>query len=253
MTSQRLLLNPGCLIATTVACLAFAWPAIAQNQFNLNTLEAGQLILNIDANETVSVEQDTLNVAMQYSEQNRDRNDLQNEINENMRNAQRILSETDNIDYTIQRYQVYPVNIDRNGRINPDNQVWQGQQYLNMNSMNAEALLVVTARLQQAGLTVVNMNYSLSSEKFEEVADSLMNSALQKLQARAEEAARSLNKSRAELVEVNVNSGQNFDMSERGFMSAMAASVPDAMAVPVAQPGNSQVSLRVQARALLSP
>jgi predicted secreted protein len=120
-----------------------------------------------------------------------------------------------------------------------------------MSSINTEALLVVTARLQQRGLTVNSMNYSLSSEKYEEVSDSLMNAALQKLQARANEAASTLSKSTAALVEVSLNGGNN--QLFRGARASMAMDSMESMAVPVAEPGTTQVSLTVSARALLSP
>ena len=60
-------------------------PLLAQNQFNLNELQAGQLVLNLSATEQLSVDQDTLNVYMQYSAQGRNTSALQNEVNEAMR------------------------------------------------------------------------------------------------------------------------------------------------------------------------
>jgi len=221
-------------------------PLLAQNQFNLNELQTGQLVLNLSATEQLSVDQDTLNVYMQYSAQGRNTSALQNEVNEAMREALKILEATDNIEYSTQQYHVYNMQ----GR-NNQNPTWRAQQSIQMSSINAEALLVVTARLQQLGLTVNSMNYSLSSEKYEEVSDSLMNAALQKLQARANEAASTLNKATAALVEVSLNGGNN--QLFRGAMASMAMDSMESMAVPVAEPGTTQVSLTVSARALLSP
>ena len=221
-------------------------PLLAQNQFNLNELQAGQLVLNLSATEQLSVDQDTLNVYIQYSAQGRNTSALQNEVNEAMREALKILEATDNIEYSTQQYHVYNMQ----GR-NNQNPTWRAQQSIQMSSINAEALLVVTARLQQLGLTVNSMNYSLSSEKYEEVSDSLMNAALQKLQARANEAASTLNKATAALVEVSLNGGNN--QLFRGAMASMAMDSMESMAVPVAEPGTTQVSLTVSARALLSP
>ena len=221
-------------------------PLLAQNQLNLNELQTGQLVLNLSATEQLSVDQDTLNVYMQYSAQGRNTSALQNEVNEAMREALKILEATDNIEYSTQQYHVYNMQ----GR-NNQNPTWRAQQSIQMSSINAEALLVVTARLQQLGLTLNSMNYSLSSEKYEEVSDSLMNAALQKLQARANEAASTLNKATAALVEVSLNGGNN--QLFRGAMASMAMDSMESMAVPVAEPGTTQVSLTVSARALLSP
>ena len=137
--------------------------------------------------------------------------------------ALEILEATDNIEYSTQQYHVYNMQ----GR-NNQTPTWRAQQSIQMSSINAEALLVVTARLQQLGLTVNSMNYSLSSEKYEEVSDSLMNAALQKLQARANEAASTLNKATAALVEVSLNGGNN--QLFRGARASMAMDSMESMA-----------------------
>jgi len=113
-------------------------------------------------------------------------------------------------------------------------------------------LLVVTARLQEAGLTVSNMYYSLSRDRHEEISDSLLDAALAKLQARAERVAKTLGKDDAQLVEVTLNGSQPY-FGERVMMAEARSMDSMAMNVPVAQPGESQVSVTVNARALLSP
>jgi predicted secreted protein len=238
------------LLAALLSALLFSQPLQAQNTFDLDNLEPGQLILNLNATEQVSVEQDTLNVAMQFSVEGRDSTDLQNEVNQAIREARDILEGTDNIEYSIQQYNVYRVQPQGLSR-NPASSSWRAQQNIQMQSMSSEALLVVTARLQQAGLTVSNMNYSLSSDKYQQHADELLDAALLQLQVRADRVADTLGKDSAELVEVNINGSQNFfagrvAMAEFGTRNA-------AMAVPVAEPGETQVSVNVNARALLSP
>jgi len=221
----------------------------AQNPFNLDTLQAGQLMLNLTTNETTTVEQDTLNVSMHFSAQGRDSTDLQAEVNRVIREARDILKDTDNIDYVIQQYNVYII---QDGRPNRNDPTWRAQQGIRMSSLNSEALLVMTARLQKAGLVVSNMNFSLSSAKLEEVTRELMDTALRQLQSRADSAAATLGKSRADLVEVILNEGQNF-FGGRPMMAMEMRAMDAAMPVPVAEPGESQVSVSINARALLSP
>ncbi|MDY6963296.1 MAG: SIMPL domain-containing protein, partial [Pseudomonadota bacterium] len=75
-----------------------------------------------------------------------------------------------------------------------------------------------------------------------EVAASLMQDALKKLQARADEAASGLGKGSAELIEVSLDGSPNFAFRERGVaMMSMDAS----MAPPVAVPGETTVSMTV--------
>ena len=228
-------------------------PALAQNNFDLDDLEDGALILNLNATEQLSVEQDTLNVNLMYSRQGRDSTELQNEVNMVIREARDILDDTDNIDWSIQRYHVYNVQPQRQTRNDISNPVWRAQQNIQLQSMNSEALLVVTARLQQMGLTINNMYYSLSTERYQEVSDSLLDTALVSLQARAERVANTLDKDAAELIEVNINGSPGFFGGRMEMQSRSAFDTASAMAVPVAEPGETQVSVTVSARALLSP
>jgi predicted secreted protein len=237
---------------TLLPIAIFSLPLQAQNTFDLGDLEPGQLILNLNATEQVNVEQDTLNVAIQYSVEGRDSTDLQNEVNEAVRAAQNILEDTNNIEYSIQQYNVYRVQQQGLSR-NPSNTIWRAQQNIQMKSLNSAALLVVTARLQQAGLTVSNMYYSLSSDRYQQHADELLDVALLQLQVRADKVADTLGKDNAELVEVNINGSQNFFGGRMAMAEFNTRGGVDAMAVPVAEPGETQVSVNVNARALLSP
>lgn len=240
-------------IPALVLLLVTAIPVLGQNNFDLDNLDNGELILNLNATEQVSVEQDTLNVNLMYSLQGRDSTELQNDVNRVMRQARDILDDTNNIDWSIQQYHVYNIQPQRQTRNDISNPVWRAQQNLQMQSLNSEALLVVTARLQQLGLTINNMYYSLSTEKYQEVSDSLLDTALLSLQARAERVANTLDKDDAELIEVNINGSPGF-FGGRMEMSARASfDSAGAMAVPVAEPGETQVSVTVSARALLSP
>lgn len=242
----KFLMGLATLLLATVTHTVFA-----QNTFELDDLDDGEVLLNLNATEQMTVEQDTLNINMQYATQGRDSVAVQNEVNKALREAGKILEETDNIDYSIQQYHVYMLS-DGQRRKDLDNPVWRAQQGLQMTSSNSAALLVVTARLQEAGLTISNMRYSLSNEKYEEVADSLLEKALEKLQARAERVAKALKKDDAELVEVSINDHQNV-FGGRVMRAEAMVSDSAAMNVPVADPGESQVSLTVTARALLSP
>jgi len=236
-----------CILGLTL----FTLPVSAQNTFDLDDLDEGELLLNLNATEQVNVEQDTLNISMQFTVQGRDSAVIQNEVNAVMRNARDILEKTDNIDFSIQQYHVYMIQQGQSRR-DLDNPAWRAQQGIQMHSLNSEALLVVTARLQEAGLTVSNMYYSLSRDRHEEISDSLLDAALAKLQARAERVAKTLGKDDAQLVEVTLNGSQPY-FGERVMMAEARSMDSMAMNVPVAQPGESQVSVTVNARALLSP
>lgn len=233
-----------------VLCAFASTRVHAQNQFGLGTREPGQLLLNLSATEQREVPQDTLNASLQYAAQGRDRTALQNEVNTAMRRALEILEGTSGIEYSTTRYQVYVVDAGRPSRTDVENPVWRAQQEVSLKSLDSDALLEAMGKLQAAGLVVTSQYYSLSPERYEEVAAGLMQDALKKLQARADEAASGLGKGKAELIEVSLDGSPNFAFRERGaVMMAMDASV----APPVAVPGETTVSMTVSARALLSP
>lgn len=237
-------------LALTALALAASTATFAQNEFALGTRQPGQILLNLSASEQREVDQDTLNASLQYSAQGRDRTALQNEVNTAMRKALDILEDSNGIEYFTTQYQVYVVDAGRPSRTDVENPVWRAQQEVALKSMDSDALLEAMGKLQAAGLVVTSQYYSLSTERYEEVASDLMQAALAKLQSRANEAAAGLGKNEAELVEVSLDSSPNFAFRERAVY-AMAADA--AVAPPVAEPGKTQVTMTVSARAVLSP
>ena len=234
-----------------LVCILYAGAVAAQNEFDLGDLEAGQLLLNLSATEQTEVEQDTLTTMLEYSTQGKDKTAIQNEVNTAMKDVAKVLDATGDVDSSIQQYQVYIIQPGRPARADIENPVWRAQQSVRLTGKNSGAILELAGKLQEKGLNITGMFYSLSTERYEEVSDSLMQAALEKLQTRANAAAAALGKQSAELVEVSLNGNQNF------LPRAMAASVArDSLATiepPEASPGQTQVSLTVSARALLSP
>lgn len=229
-------------------------PAVlhAQNQFSLGSLQPGQLLLNLSATEQEDVEQDTLNVSLQYSAQGRDRTELQNEVNLALRKALDLLEADGRISYFTTQYQVYTIEAGRPTRTDIENPVWRAQQGVELTGTDSAVVLELTGQLQAQGLVITSQYYSLSSARYEEIAGRLTQSVLGKLQQRADDAATGLGKSSAELVEVSLDGSPNFAMRQRDFGVSMAMGAAD-MATPVAAPGETQVSVTVSARAVLQP
>ena len=225
---------------------------IAQNQFSLGTLEQGQLMLNLNITEQQSVEQDTLNANLSFVVQGRNRSEIQNELNSTMKEALDLLNAAAGLNYQTSQYQVYIVETNRPSKTDLSNPVWRARQSVQITSVDSVAMLETVGQLQNLGMTLSGLNYSLSPARYEEVSAQLLQAALAKLQNRAESAAVALGKSRAELVEVSMDGSPNFGgYRERGAVFAMAAD--STMATPVADPGETNVSVSVSARAVLSP
>lgn len=232
----------------SLLCVMAAGMAVAQNNFNLELLNPGEIMMNLNANEQVQVEQDTLHANLYFAAQGRDRVALQDEVNRKMAEAQEVLAESD-VESSIQQYRVHQVQPNRAIRGDAENPMWRAQQSLQLTSLDSGAVLDLVAELQGLGLTMGGMNYSLSNARQEEVADSLMADALAKVSARAEAAAAALAKSGVEIVELTINSGSNGGFYRASMTTASAMEV----ATPVAEPGMSTVTFNVSARAILLP
>jgi predicted secreted protein len=112
---------------------------------------------------------------------------------------------------------------------------------------NAATLLALAGELQGMGMVMNNLSYRLSSERAEEVRDSLMEIAITKARAKAERAARALGKTQIDVSALSVDGGYEF--APPVMMRAMAMDARE-MAAPVAEAGESEVSLTVNLQAV---
>ncbi|MEX0619886.1 MAG: SIMPL domain-containing protein [Pseudohongiellaceae bacterium] len=233
-----------------VMLLAISAFADAQNSFDLDVLNPGEIMVNLNVSEQTQVEQDTLHAGLYFAAQGRDRIALQDEVNSKMADALEVL-EGSEVDYSIQQYRVFQIQPGRPTRGDGENPLWRAQQGVQLSSQDSAAVLDLVAELQSLGLTMGGLNYSLSPERHEEVADSLMAAALAKLRDRAAAAAAALGKGDMEIVEVTMDTGNNNGFF-RGATTAMSMEAMD-MAAPVADPGLTTVTFTVSARAILVP
>lgn len=245
---------PRPLYALSLLYLLSAAPlSQAQNQLSLGELQSGQLALNLSLTEQRQVAQDTLNASLQYVAQGRDRRALQDEVNRKMAEALALLEDSSGIEFTTGSYHVYIVQAGRPGRADVETPVYRAQQSVQAHSTDSTLLLELTGQLQEAGLTLNGLHYSLSREAHSEVQSELLQEVLQNLQGRAQQAADALGKGKAELVEVSMD-GSPFAASPRMYAQASVMRVTEAdMAPPVAEPGETTVSVSISARAVISP
>ncbi|MDR2214153.1 MAG: SIMPL domain-containing protein [Pseudomonadales bacterium] len=230
--------------STLLLSLLFTTPLWAQNQFNLDTLQSGQLVLNLNTSDQREVEQDTLNARLEFILQGRDRIALQDQLNASMAQALELIKST-SIESNTSNYQAY---IAPDSFTSANNSLWEVRQGVILTSTDSAALLELAGKLQELGLTMSALYYSLSTARYEAVTEELTTQALGTLQQRAEAAARALGKSKADLVEVSMNGSYNFGLNREYSDMAMVSS-----AAPVADPGKTQVSVNLSARAVLSP
>lgn len=251
------------LIAPALALMMLSAPAQAQDgPKSALDLPPGHTLVNLSANERTEVDQDLLVASLQYQADNKDPRALQNEINSVMKKAVEKAKSYKDIEVSTEAYYVYPyeppvppvpVPMQGQKKAEKPEKTWRGSQGIQLQSKSADDLLELAGSLQDMGLVMNGLNYTVSPELMERTSDSLMEAALEKLLAKAGRAAKALGKSKADLIEVSVDTGgQNYPRPM--MMKTMAFDgAAESMAAPVAEAGQSEINMTVSARALLKP
>ncbi len=223
--------------------------AFAQMQDPILTLPDGQVILSISATERKEVEQDLLVASLSYNAKNRNPAKLQDEINSVMKKAVDLVKKEKTLKVSTGGYDVYEDEIERTKEI-----IWEGSQSMTIKSKDAETVLKTVAKLQEMKLVMEDLSYMLAPETAVAIQDGLMEDALKQLQTRANRAAKALGKSSAELRDVQVQSNSHFPQAvHRSYGMEMMAMKGESVSAPVAEAGESTITLSVSARAILKP
>jgi predicted secreted protein len=129
--------------------------------------------------------------------------------------------------------------------------LWHGQQTLNLQSDAPADLLTLVGDLQQQGLATQGLTFEVREESLREAQDGLTADALVQLRSRAEKVAADLGMTVQQIRDVTVGNAEGGARPPMPMvmMRAAAAAPPP----PVAEPGDAQVSVTVQAEVWLAP
>lgn len=228
------------------------WISSACAQMPPPPLPDGHIILNVSATEQTDVQQNILIASLRADKRGSDPKSVQSDINALMAQALAKAKASPSIQVSTGQYYVYSIDPQAEaGKPAKGPRQWQGVQSLQMKGEDSATILKLAGDLQDMGLIMDGLSYTLSPEKADAAREDLMEKALAKVQAKAQRAAKSLGKPKAELVEVNVDSS-NQGVPPRPMMMSMAKSAA-ADTPPVAEPGTEQIDLTVTARAVLKP
>lgn len=235
----------------TLLLIPFSAPAIAQVEDPIFKLDQSESLLHINATEQREVDQDLLVANLRIESENADNTVVQNEVNTAMAEALELAKDYENVKAITRGYNVHKYDRNAGKRDRARDMVWKAQQSVELKSKNAEQLLELAGKIQGAGFVMGGLNYTLSPEKAAEIQDEMLEAALEKLQSRAMRAAKALGKTEAELKEINTQ-GNYIPQPRmmRGQMEMMSVA-SDAMATPVASPGETTITMNVSAKALL--
>jgi predicted secreted protein len=128
--------------------------------------------------------------------------------------------------------------------------LWHGQQTLNLMSDAPADLLALMGDLQQQGLATQGLTFEVAEESLRKAEDGLTAEALAALRQRADKVAGDLGMSVQQIRDVTVGNAEGGARPPFPMMRAAAAAAP---APPVAEPGDAQISVTVQAEIWLAP
>jgi predicted secreted protein len=234
------------LLPLTLSPLLALLPLVASAQ-NINLLPEGQTLITLSVTERVQVEQDTLIATLRVELDNRDPAALQSEINAAMAEALEAAGDDPAVKVSTGYYSVYQYSTSPQGGRN--NEVWRGSQSITLEAQDAARVLALAGEIQARGFVMSELQYTLSTTRADEVRDSLMESAIARATANAERAARALGKSEVDIAVLDVDTAMGYAqpmMMARGVAFDAVAE----MAAPVAEAGETEVSLTVRVQAV---
>lgn len=225
----------------------FALLPLAAGAQNLNLLPEGQTLITLSVTERVQVEQDTLIATLRVERDNRDAVALQSEINAAMAEALESAEGDAAVKVSTGYYSVYQYSTAPQGGRNND--LWRGSQSITLEGQDAARILALAGEIQAQGFVMSELQYTLSTARADEVRDSLMESAIARATANAERAARALGKGEVDIAVLDVDMALGYAqpmLMARGVAYDAVAE----MAAPVAEAGETEVSLTVRVQAV---
>lgn len=130
----------------------------------------------------------------------------------------------------------------------PPAPVWRAQQSLILTATDDAKLLEAAGALQNEGLLLQELGYTVSRAQSRALQDELFNEALQRLTARAEKAAQALGMRFEGWARVGLNGGV---IQRPVMMKSMAMAAESRAAPPVAAAGEQTISVSVDGEAIL--
>jgi predicted secreted protein len=247
------------ILLTSVLLLTAIAPAAAQDLNTILDIPKGSTLINLSATERVEVDQDLLISQLSFEAENDDAAKLQDTINKVMTKALSEAKAVNSVKVSTQSYQVYPYDFNPDPRpLQPGEQPklqrkWRGSQSLILKGKIPDDLLKLAGKMQALGMNMTSLSYTVSPELLEETQNSLLESALVKLKTKAERTAKALNKSKSNLLNVNVDVGGYYPqpIMHSGAMMMKSGMAESDAAAPVAASGQSDITLTVNAQAMI--
>ncbi|GAB4164689.1 MAG: hypothetical protein Tsb006_4280 [Rickettsiaceae bacterium] len=234
-------------ITKLILCLILVVPEVT---FADDNQQAKGTLLNLSVSEFTEVKEDLLIANLRFETDGPNQKVVQNKINSIMKKAINEAKKFNKLAFSTEQYSVYKYYQPKKQgeKVEP---VWHGSQSIVISGSASDDILKLTGMLQDMGLAVNSLGYSVSAEKREEVRDSLMEKAVEKLMKKAGRVAKALGKTDIKVVNINIDSDTYRPFPAVQFSMRASAMDKTEAVTPVASPGQSQVSMAVSATILI--
>lgn len=253
--------NKALLAVAIIAAIAGpAWAVFSQNRSvsvptTVAAVPEGVTALTLSVTERLPVKQDMVIANVRYEIKGASAKEVQNKINTAVQQGLDAIKGDADVKISTESYQVYmnyhQIQVLRDGQPVVENaEEWRGSQAVTLESKDANKIKALTGKLQDLGFAVSNLQYTLSPEKSEEVRQTLMKGALDKIKTQADQATKLLGKKGYEIREVSVDGGYMppMPMYAKAMRMEMAAGSAADMAAPNVEAGEQDVNMTLNAR-----
>ncbi|MEA0970439.1 DUF541 domain-containing protein [Candidatus Megaera venefica] len=207
-------------------------------------------ILNVSATEFIEVPEDLLVANLHYEFDGITAKEVQNQINATMTKALEKAKMLKDVKVSTQQYSVYKYEyvVNKNDERKTK---WKGSQGVIISGKTIDNILKLVGELQEIGLAVDGLSYTISNDTREEIRDSLMELAVEKLMKKSKRVAKALGKDMIKVVSINVDADTSRPYPVMQYAMRMGSVAKDEMNSPVAEPGQSQISMTVSATIMI--
>lgn len=203
--------------------------------------------LNLSVTETKETYQDLLVANLRYEAESGSSREVQGKINQAMEKAVDAGMKHKSLQISTDRYYVYKF-YQQTKKGDTPKEMWKGSQGIVIKSKDTDKLLEFTGQLQDMGFAINGMHYEVSLETAEEIKNSLIDDAINKMLSKAKRVGDIIGKKELTIKNININ-GDNYYVATGGALrhAEMSADKISAATIsdPISLPGKQTISLTV--------
>ena len=231
-------------VAMVGLTLALSGPALAQTNA---AGDSAMVTLQLGESAERHVIQDRLRASLRVEIGAADARTVQGQVNAKMAAALERAKATPSVKAETNGYYVYEDRTMKRG------QRWWGNQGLTLTSMDAAALLALAGQLQEDGLAMSGLAYELAPETRKRIETELIPEAIKRVQEKADTAGKALGLTHVRVSRIKLGESPQGRVMPLGVATAMAADRAQPIAPPVAEPGETTVTVQIEAEVQLRP